>query len=50
MKKRVSFVCIYLCLLTLLLLGAAELLAPDKGERLSESENRMLAAFPALSL
>ena len=50
MKKRFSFVCIYLCLLSLLLLGAAELLAPDKGERLSESENRMLAAFPALSL
>ncbi len=49
MKKRFSFVCIYLCLLTLLCLGAAELLAPDKGERLSESENRMLAAFPALS-
>ncbi|MBQ3481285.1 MAG: hypothetical protein IJH48_02970 [Oscillospiraceae bacterium] len=50
MKKRFSFVCIYLCLLTLLLCGAAELLAPDKGERLSESENRMLAAFPALSV
>lgn len=50
MKKRVSFVLVYMCLLTLLLLGAAELLAPDKGERLSESENRMLAAFPALSV
>ncbi len=50
MKKRFSFVCVYLCLLTLLCLGAAELLAPDKGERLSESENRMLAAFPVLSL
>ena len=49
MKKRFSFICIYLCLLTLLCLGAAELLAPDKSERLSESENRMLAAFPALS-
>ncbi len=49
MKKRFSFICIYLCLLTLLCLGAAELLAPEKGERLSESENRMLAAFPALS-
>ena len=49
MKKRFSFVCIYLCLLTLLVCGAAELLSPDKGERLSESENRMLAAFPALS-
>ena len=49
MKKRFSFVCIYLCLLTLLCLGAAELLAPDKGERLSVSENRMLAAFPSLS-
>ena len=50
MKKRFSFVCIYLCLLTLLCLGAAELLAPDKSERLSESENRMLAAFPSFSL
>lgn len=50
MKKRFSFVCLYLCLLTLLCLGAAELLAPDKGERLSESENRMLAAFPAFSV
>lgn len=49
MKKRFSFVCIYLCLLTLLCLGAAELFAPDKGERLSESENRMLAAFPSFS-
>lgn len=49
MKKRFSFVCIYLCLLTLLVCGAAELLSPDKGERLSESESRMLAAFPALS-
>ena len=49
MKKRFSFVCIYLCLLTLLVCGAAELLSPDKGERLSESENRMLAAFPVLS-
>ena len=50
MKKRFSFICVYLCLLTLLCLGAAELLAPDKGERLSESENRMLAAFPAFSV
>ena len=50
MKKRFSFVCIYLCLLTLLCLGAAELLAPDKGERMSVSENRMLAAFPSLSV
>ena len=50
MKKRFSFICVYLCLLTLLCLGAAELLNPDKGERLSVSENRMLAAFPALSV
>ena len=49
MKKRFSLVCVYLCLLTLLCLGAAELFSPDKGERLSESENRMLAAFPTLS-
>jgi len=50
LKKRFSFVCVYLCLLTLLVCGAAELLAPDKGERLSASENRMLAAFPAFSV
>ena len=50
MKKRFSFVCVYLCLLSLLVCGAAELLAPDKGERLSASENRMLAAFPAFSV
>lgn len=50
MKKRFSLVCVYLCLLTLLCLGAAELLAPEKGERFSESENRMLSAFPALTL
>ena len=49
MKKRFSFVCIYFCLLTLLVCGAAELLAPNKDERFSASENRMLAAFPTLS-
>ena len=50
MKKRFSFICVYLCLLCLITLGAAELLSPEKGERLSASENRMLSAFPTLSL
>ena len=49
LKKRFSFICIYLCLLTLFCIGAAELTIVDKNERLSESENRMLQAFPALS-
>ena len=46
MKKRLTFILIYLCLLSLLTLGAGELLLTDKAERPSETENRMLAAFP----
>ena len=49
MKKPVSFICVYLCLLILACLGAAELMSGDKGERFSESENRMLSAFPELT-
>ena len=50
MKKRISFVCVYFCLLSLLCFGAVEMFARDRGERFSESENRMLAPFPELSL
>jgi len=49
LKKRLSFIFIYLCLLALLCLGAGELLFVGKGERMSESENRMLRAFPSFS-
>ena len=49
MKKRFSFICIYLCLLSLLCLGAAELAFTDRGERISETENRVLQPFPALT-
>lgn len=48
MKKRFSFICVYLCLLSLFCVGAGELLFVAKGERMSVSENRMLRAFPAL--
>ena len=41
---------IYFCLLSLLCLGVYELFFVDKGERMSESENRMLSAFPSLSV
>ena len=40
----------HLCLLSLLCLGVYELFFVDKGERMSESENRMLSAFPSLSV
>lgn len=49
MKKRLSFILIYLCLLTLLTLGAGELLLVDKAARPSEAENRMLQGFPEFS-
>lgn len=48
LKKRLSFILIYICLLALFCLGAGELLFVGKGERMSESENRMLRAFPSL--
>ena len=49
MKKRASFVAMYLCLLLLLTCGAGELLLVDKAARPSETENRMLQGFPTLS-
>ena len=49
MKKRLSFILIYLCLLSLLTLGAGELLLVDKAARPSEAENRMLQGFPEFS-
>ena len=49
MKKRLSFILIYLCLLSLLTLGAGELLLVDKAARPSETENRMLQGFPEFS-
>lgn len=48
LKKRLSFILLYFCLLSLLCLGVYELFFVDKGERMSESENRMLSAFPSL--
>ena len=50
LKKRLSFILLYFCLLSLLCLGVYELFFVDKGERMSESENRMLSAFPSLSV
>lgn len=48
MKKRALFVAVYACLLLCFLCGAAELIAA-RGERVSESENRMLQGMPKLS-
>ena len=49
MKNRLSFALIYICLLASLTLGGyLVLLAPKEGA-LSESENRMLRSFPALT-
>lgn len=50
MKQRASLVIVYLCLLSLFTLGAAELLLTEKDERASLSENRMLQGFPSLSV
>ena len=49
MRKRFAFIVSYLAVLVLLTLGAAILCLSPKEERLSESENRMLSAFPAFS-
>ena len=49
MKHRVSFVLLYMCLLGLFTLGAAELLLADRAERPSLTENRMLQGFPELT-
>lgn len=48
MKKRALLISVYLCLLLGFVCGAAELGAAY-GERVSESENRMLQGMPALS-
>lgn len=48
MKKRALLVAVYTCLFLGFLCGAAELIAA-KGERVSESENRMLQGMPSLS-
>ncbi|MBR6115336.1 MAG: hypothetical protein IKQ10_09200 [Oscillospiraceae bacterium] len=50
MKRPFSFAVAYLCLLSLLTLGVYELAFTDRGERLSQSENRILQPFPALSV
>ncbi len=49
MKHRFSFIVVYLCLLTLLCLGAGELILVDRDQRVSQTENRMLQGFPALT-
>ena len=49
MKKRSHLIAVYLCLLTLFSLGTGELLLGGREARPSYTENRMLAAFPALS-
>ena len=49
MKKRASFISMYLCLLLLFTCGLGELLFVDKAARPSETENRMLQGFPTLS-
>ena len=49
MKHKFGFALRYLGLLSLLLVGLWILFFAPKGERRSESENRMLAAFPTLS-
>ena len=50
MKKKLLFILTYVSLLSLALLGAGILLFAPKEARPSDGENRMLAAFPALSL
>ncbi len=49
MKRPVSFAVTYICLLSLLTLGVYELAFTDRGERLSQTENRILQAFPEVS-
>ena len=49
MRRRFSFICIYLCLLSLFCFGAAEVLFLDEGERVSLTENRVLEPRPALT-
>ncbi|MCR4935554.1 MAG: hypothetical protein K5990_03625 [Oscillospiraceae bacterium] len=49
MRRRFSFICVYVCLLALFCLGAGELLFLDRGERISVTENRVLQPLPALT-
>ena len=49
MKKRASFVAMYLCLLMLFTCGVGELVFVDRAARPSPTENRMLQGFPKLS-
>lgn len=49
MKKRASFVAMYLCLLMLFTCGIGELVFVDHAARPSATENRMLQGFPTLS-
>ena len=49
MKKRASFVAMYLCLLMLFTCGVGELFFVDHASRPSATENRMLQGFPKLS-
>ena len=49
MKKRLDFVVIYFWLFLLLCAGLGTLIFADREERVSESEKRMLAAFPDTS-
>ena len=49
MKKRLDFVVIYFWLFLLLCAGLGTLIFADREERVSESERRMLAAFPDTS-
>ena len=50
MKHRASFIATYICLLSLLTLGAGLLAAAPREERLSQKENRILHGFPAPGL
>jgi len=47
MRSRSSVITIYLCLLSLLVCGLGELFFVDRDARPSQTENRMLSAFPA---
>lgn len=49
MKKYIRYTLCVLCLLSLFTLGLWELVCGEKTERISNDENRMLEAFPALT-
>jgi len=49
MRKHISLIAVYLCLLLAFCCGMGELLFAEKGERVSLSENRMLKGFPELT-